>query len=121
MSKDFAKSKGWENGGKAVQGLKNEFNAANATSICPWGEEGVYALLPNSETHIFVKTIQITAIDTLGAGDCFIGAAIWALNEGIEIKKVLEFSVFVAGKKCSQKGLSNLKNLSEAKKIIERN
>uniref|UniRef100_A0A914PPL9 Carbohydrate kinase PfkB domain-containing protein n=1 Tax=Panagrolaimus davidi TaxID=227884 RepID=A0A914PPL9_9BILA len=39
MSKDFAKSKGWENGGKAVQGLKNEFNASHATIICPWGEE----------------------------------------------------------------------------------
>uniref|UniRef100_A0AC34GUT1 Carbohydrate kinase PfkB domain-containing protein n=1 Tax=Panagrolaimus sp. ES5 TaxID=591445 RepID=A0AC34GUT1_9BILA len=120
MSKDFAKSKGWENGNAAVHGLRNDFNAKHATIICPWGEEGVYALSSDSDSHIFVKTIQITAVDTLGAGDCFIGAAIWALNEGIELKKVLEFSVFIAGEKCSQKGLRNLKNITEAKKIIER-
>lgn len=47
-------------------------------------------------------------IDTLGAGDCFIGASLHFLNEGRSLSEVLRAATGIAGVKCGQKGLLNI-------------
>uniref|UniRef100_A0AC34Q6K2 Carbohydrate kinase PfkB domain-containing protein n=1 Tax=Panagrolaimus sp. JU765 TaxID=591449 RepID=A0AC34Q6K2_9BILA len=108
MSKDFAKSKNWNNGEEAVLGLRNEYNATATMIICPWGSKGVYGLGVQMTKPIFVPAIEIKAMDTCGAGDCFIAASIWSMTCGKSLQESLQFACLVAAKKCSQKGLKNI-------------
>lgn len=47
-------------------------------------------------------------VDTLGAGDCFIGTSLYFLNQNAPLKHVLQEACRIAGKKCGQKGLLSL-------------
>ncbi|EJW72134.1 hypothetical protein WUBG_16958, partial [Wuchereria bancrofti] len=48
------------------------------------------------------------AIDTLGAGDCFIACCIHFLNEGNTLRDVLVKACRIAGKKVTKRGLLGL-------------
>uniref|UniRef100_A0A7E4V0C1 PfkB domain-containing protein n=1 Tax=Panagrellus redivivus TaxID=6233 RepID=A0A7E4V0C1_PANRE len=112
MSKDFAKNKGWGDAGAAIEALKKEHakaassDASNLKVICPWGEQGVYGQANGDIIHVPAEKVNV--VDSLGAGDCFIGACIWALWNGYEFPKALEIANHVAATKCAQRGLQNL-------------
>ena len=36
--------------------------------------------------------LSVTAVDTVGAGDCFVGSLACALSEGLEIEAALRFA-----------------------------
>ncbi|KAE9555550.1 hypothetical protein FO519_001221 [Halicephalobus sp. NKZ332] len=101
MSKDFSKAKGWTDGNSAILGLREKYEAEGKTIICPWGEKGVFAIDPSiDDSPFFVKGIPVKAIDTLGAGDCFIAASIWGMYSGksvLESMKVLLIISFIVG------------------------
>lgn len=48
------------------------------------------------------------AIDTLGAGDCFIACCIHFLNEGDALRDVLVKACRITGKKVARRGLLGL-------------
>lgn len=48
------------------------------------------------------------AIDTLGAGDCFIACCIHFLNEGNSLREVLVKACRITGKKVAKRGLLGL-------------
>jgi len=48
-------------------------------------------------------------VDTLGAGDSFVGSTISQLNKSVALKDAITFGCRFAGAKCGQMGLENVK------------
>ena len=63
--------------------------------IITLGEKGIF--FSNGIENIYIKSIQVKAIDTTGAGDAFNGGFTLALLKGKKIKECLEFANRVAG------------------------
>jgi len=95
---------------EAIDGVQREFAAHQATVICPWGEKGACGRASISGPFVTAEVYQPEGglVDTLAAGDCFIGAALHYLNRGNPLEVVLKEACRVAGSKCGQKGLLNL-------------
>ncbi|KAH7719814.1 ketohexokinase [Aphelenchoides avenae] len=114
VSKEFARSKSWHSRMEAVEGVQSQLGADRAIVICPWGEQGVSARATSIGDWVHVDAHKPEAVvDTLAAGDCFIAACLHYLNEGLMLKEVLEKAVYIAGEKCGQKGVRNLKCLTK--------
>lgn len=76
--------------------------------ICPWGAEGVYYLdVRTSEMHHIVGARLDKVVETIGAGDSFIGASLAGLSCGnASLDVVLRTACEVAGAKCSKQGFA---------------
>ncbi|KAK1947182.1 Ketohexokinase [Phytophthora citrophthora] len=76
--------------------------------ICPWGAEGVYCLdVYTSEMHHVAGARLDKVVETIGAGDSFIGASLAGLSFGnVSLDAVLRTACEVAGAKCSQQGFA---------------
>lgn len=87
----------------------------SATVICPWGEQGVAATTKCvSGARNLVTSAAFppeVLVDTLAAGDTFIGATISALLQERSVQEALEFGCRVAGAKCGMRGLDGVKDL----------
>jgi len=109
MSKDFARSNGWTSGDLGILGLREKYGAKEQVIVCGWGEKGAFAIDPSlNDTPFFVEALSVDAIDTLGAGDCFIAAAVWRMYSGKSVLESVKFANQVVGRKCSQFGLLNI-------------
>uniref|UniRef100_A0AC35EZ25 Carbohydrate kinase PfkB domain-containing protein n=1 Tax=Panagrolaimus sp. PS1159 TaxID=55785 RepID=A0AC35EZ25_9BILA len=118
ISKEFVIAKGWNSAIEALNEMKEKFEGLrNTTIICPWGKEGAYGIAPNSKKIEWTIGSPVKAVDTLGAGDCFIAGVIWAMNQKIPLLKCLEIGVFVESGKCEQIGVCNLSHLKNVKKF----
>ena len=90
------------------------FNSpCRSTVIVPWGSEGASAKAASSD-QIFTAPASSpeVLVDTLGAGDTFIGAFIAAKTAGRGLESCLEFACRVAGHKCGHKGFANTAELA---------
>ncbi len=67
-----------------------------------FGEKGSLAVFQNK--FYFSKSIKVQAIDTTGAGDVFHSGFIFGLVQKWDIKNILKFANFVAGKSCTSLG-----------------
>ncbi|KAG7381217.1 hypothetical protein PHYPSEUDO_006303 [Phytophthora pseudosyringae] len=76
--------------------------------ICPWGAEGVYYLdVPGSEMHQVPATRLDKVVETIGAGDSFIGASLAGFARGnLPFDVVLKTACEVASAKCSKHGFA---------------
>ncbi|KAI1723168.1 pfkB family carbohydrate kinase domain-containing protein [Ditylenchus destructor] len=109
MSKDFARAQGWNSMTEAVHSFQSKYSTASITVICPWGEQGVAGRESLTSSLIIQQAFTPEIVmDTLGAGDCFLGACLYYLNGGHNLQTVLEKASQIAGKKCGMKGLTNL-------------
>ena len=72
-------------------------------SIVTLGSEGAVYISPSGQLHR-VKAPQVTAIDTTGAGDCFVGAFAYALASGKDPIEAMSFGVKVASLSVTRKG-----------------
>lgn len=79
--------------------------------ICPWGTEGAAALDNNDILYTSKAFIPTTVVDTLGAGDSFAAAAIFAMSSGQSIQQTLNFANCIAGEKVAFYGYDNISNL----------
>lgn len=75
-----------------------ELGNLNANVLLTEGEKGVRHL----STGLHVPAIKVKAIDTTGAGDCFVGAFAAKLNEGEEF--AMKFGCIAAGISVTRKG-----------------
>lgn len=66
------------------------------------GSDGFYWLSDKGVEHL--PALDVTAIDTLGAGDVFHGAFALALGEGKDMETAARFANIAAGLKCSRPG-----------------
>ncbi|XP_041336606.1 ketohexokinase isoform X2 [Pyrgilauda ruficollis] len=79
-----------------------------ATLICAWAEEGADALGPDGELLHSDAFPPETLVDTLGAGDTFNAAVIFALAEGRSLQDALTFGCQIAGRKCGIQGFDGI-------------
>lgn len=78
--------------------------------ICAWGDAGVFYLdLTNSVGVEYIpanKRRQTPVVESIGAGDSFIGASIAALASGLKLSKALHLACEIATIKCFQRGFT---------------
>ncbi|XP_014116764.1 PREDICTED: ketohexokinase isoform X2 [Pseudopodoces humilis] len=107
ISKDLAQHFGYLSAPEALQGLRGRIQPG-ATLICAWAEEGADALGPDGELVHSDAFPPETLVDTLGAGDTFNAAVIFALAEGRTLQDALTFGCQIAGRKCGIQGFDGI-------------
>ena len=98
--------------------------------IVPWGAKGVYGIQVNVKNMIEMYTVNKTrsfdeigilfneayppkkVIDTLGAGDTFIGAYLYAVSCNMTIRNCMNFASKVAGFKVGTMGFDSIKSFA---------
>ncbi|XP_042681966.1 ketohexokinase isoform X1 [Centrocercus urophasianus] len=107
ISKDLAKHFGYNTAAEALRGLRGRVRPG-AIMICAWAEEGADALEPDG-TLVHVDAFPPERlVDTLGAGDTFNAAVIFALSGGQNLRDALTFGCRIAGKKCGIHGYDGI-------------
>ncbi|XP_035177401.1 ketohexokinase [Oxyura jamaicensis] len=107
ISKDLAKHFGYRSAPEALRGLHSRVQPG-ATLICAWAEEGADAMGPGGELLHADACPPETLVDTLGAGDTFNAAVIFALSGGQSLQDALNFGCRIAGKKCGIQGYDGI-------------
>jgi len=106
FSKNYANSIGTTNAVHFLTSMRKKI--PDADLICAWGEQGAFALPKNSQLLHAQPTPIEKIIDTLGAGDTFNAAIIHQRLTKKNWQTALNTACQLAGKKCSQYGLSNI-------------
>lgn len=88
-----------------------------ANIITTNGEKGA-TWISGNET-ISEPALNITAVDTNGAGDIFSGAILHAINNNWPRRQCLQFANCVAGLACTQQGNHKLPSLQETLRILD--
>ncbi|KAM6272757.1 LOW QUALITY PROTEIN: ketohexokinase [Spheniscus humboldti] len=106
VSKDVARHFGYQSAPEALWGLRGRVQQG-ATLICAWAEEGADAVGPDGEL-VHSDVPPETLVDTLGAGDTFNAAVIFALSAGRSLQDALTFGCQIAGRKCGIQGFDGI-------------
>lgn len=115
VSKDFAKSQGYQTMTEAVNGYLPKLKEGGVV-ICAWGEEGAAA---NSDETGIVSCSAFppdAVVDTCGAGDTFNAATIFGLSKGQSLLEAITYGCAVAGAKC---GIQGFRGLADSKLNIK--
>ncbi|NXK15029.1 KHK Ketohexokinase, partial [Herpetotheres cachinnans] len=107
ISKDVARHFGYQSAPEALRGLHSRVQPG-ATLICAWAEEGADAVGPGGELVHSDAFPPETLMDTLGAGDTFNAAIIFALSAGRTLQDALTFGCQIAGRKCGIQGFDGI-------------
>ena len=129
IGKDIAQHLGWYTAKEAVhetQEILKEFKALERdqkdsrkwpqqTIICPWGSECIYAFDSLSNRYLKLNALTVeNIVDSLGAGDTFVAACIYALNNlKKNLPEALEFGNCAAAYKIQYRGYDCLANFKE--------
>lgn len=105
FSHHYAKAKGFSTAPELLQAIKKQ--APSAHLICTWGDQGAWCLSAGGDAH-HEAAQNISAIDTLGAGDTFNAAVINALSKGETLAQAVHQGSLLAARKCQQVGLDDL-------------
>ena len=85
-------------------GLRKTLDATNAAIGVTAGADGFYWLDRENGEARHTPALDVTPIDTLGAGDVFHGAFALAIGEGKDIETAARFANAAAGLKCARPG-----------------
>jgi ketohexokinase len=89
---------------------------STAIVICPWAESGAKAI-DNQNKQICSSPAfkpKTGVVDTLGAGDTFLAATLFALQIlNYKLQEAIEFGCRVAGAKCGAHGFQHLHKFQE--------
>ena len=113
VSSEYAQSRGYKDMQSATLGISEKIREGSIV-ICTWGAKGACGGLKKAvslkqEDLVFSEAFhpETGVKDTLGAGDCFIAACIFALNsidtgfvDKELVRRVISFGCKVAGCKC---------------------
>ncbi len=72
--------------------------------ITTLGSKGSIIFQADTDTFIHVPTIDVNAIDTVGAGDCFIGVLASMLNQGEDIVNAVKYASAAASIAVTREG-----------------
>ena len=67
------------------------------------GSEGAVYISPTAELHR-VSAPKVTAVDTTGAGDAFVGSFAYALASGKDALEAMKFGIKIASLSVTRKG-----------------
>ncbi|MFC4660693.1 ribokinase [Oceanobacillus aidingensis] len=84
---------------RAVASLKEK---GVRSGILKLGGKGLFVFIDDELT--FVEAIQVNAVDTVGAGDCFAGAIVSALTDRLSLMEAAKYANAVAALKVTKKG-----------------
>ena len=97
---------------------ESEYEAMGSVSgnvLLTEGEKGARVI----GTEVIVPAIKVNAIDTSGAGDCFVGAFAASLASGKELQEAMLFGCAAAGLSVTKKGTqSSFPTLTEINAIL---
>lgn len=82
--------------------------------ICLWGTKGVAAVDGTNTVYECKSYSPEKVVDTLGAGDTFCAAAIYAMQLKLPMNKVLEFACRIAGAKVGFYGYDGISSVYSA-------
>lgn len=111
LSKTFAQYLGCTDKKEAVYHLKKLANRSNFNVICPWATDGAVALDQENNYYCCPSYPPERVVDTLGAGDTFCAATIFALNQKRTVKEAIEFGSKIAGAKVGFYGYDGIKEV----------
>jgi len=98
LGKDLAVHLGYENKTMAVYNFRKLTRSGNII-ICPWGTDGVAALDANDTLFTADAYPADVVVDSLGAGDTFAAAIIFALYQNYSLNFAIQFASRLAGVK----------------------
>jgi len=107
VSKEFSQYCGSNTPESMIKEFRSRLQE-NSLLICPWGEKGAFAS-DNQNVYKSPPFPPKKVIDTLGAGDSFVGSTIHMLNKGESLESAITFGCKYAGAKCGQVGLKNIR------------
>ena len=81
------------------------------TVICAWGEDGAAARSTSGDLVTSPIFPPKSLVDTLGAGDTFNAATMFALSKDRSVGEAITFGCKIAGAKCGLTGYKGLKGL----------
>lgn len=84
--------------------------AVKALWVCGWGCDGSFALESDGTAHYEPVHVQRCVVDSIGAGDTFVAAMLYALVNGARTAQALRCANSVAGRKVAQVGFKNLRD-----------
>ncbi|KAG6611554.1 uncharacterized protein IUM83_13783 [Phytophthora cinnamomi] len=114
ISKDYIREKlGFQTADQFFKAIMNQqwgdaFTEQTKTFICPWGTEGVYYLeVAGPQTHHIPAARLEKVVETIGAGDSFIGASLAGFACGnVPLDQILKTACEVASAKCLKQGFT---------------
>lgn len=75
----------------------SDFRLSRNIIVCPWGTDGVAALDSNDTLFTAEAYPPDIVVDSLGAGDTFAAALIFALYQNYSVSFAIEFASRLAG------------------------
>ncbi len=87
-------------------------------AVCTAGESGAFWL--TKEQTYYAKAYQVEAVDTTGAGDCFLGGLIYSyFDQGKQRQTALDFAAATAAIKCTQFGPRIKTTRAEVQRLLD--
>ena len=89
---------------KLKQASRNISKIGINTLITTLGSKGSFLFQADSNKSMYIPTIDVNAIDTVGAGDCFIGVLASMLNQGENIVNAIKHASAAASIAVTREG-----------------
>lgn len=77
------------------------------------------AIIADKDHFEEIRPIKVNVVDSVGAGDAFMGGLSYALFKGFDLKRAGEFANAVGAFKCTQKGTRNGGTLGDIEALLE--
>ncbi len=103
----------------SFDGLDAKLRNINTQAVAVTDGSGAVYYRGDSGDVYRVFPPKVTAVDTVGAGDCFIAGYLYAICNGIEGVEAVKVAVAVSSCKVSRYGFSSLRNSLESCYIVK--
>ena len=113
VSQDFAEAKNYKTACEAVIAFKS-YCKPGAFVVCAWGDSGAACgVAGNNDDVVMVPAaVPSKVVDTLGAGDTFLGGLIYGLVQGKSLVDSTQLACNIAGHKVSSYGYRHIKEFN---------
>jgi len=100
FSRDYARAKGFSDAAALLRSL-----AQGVPATCTWGARGAWAVDHEGRMIHAAAPVLDSVVDSLGAGDVFNAAMVFALSSGRSVERALNEAVNLASSQCGREGM----------------